>query len=88
MTSFDARLRLQGRIGFPLGVVVDLTEQSLRVRAGEKELANWTLDEIRIASEADGYHIVAEGEEVILNVTDSARFAVELGAIDFLRRSG
>lgn len=87
MTSFDARLRLAGQLGFPLGVVVDLSDSDLTVKTDGNELATWSLDDISIFSESDGYHVRAEGEEVILNITDSARFAVELGTIDFLRRS-
>lgn len=80
MSSFDARLRLIGRAGFPLGVVVDLSDERMILTAGNSAVADWPLDEITIAALADGFHIKVEGEEVVLNVADSARFAVELGA--------
>ena len=48
MASFDARLRLLGRPGLPLGVEVDLTGDRLRVSTGENPLANWSLDEVHI----------------------------------------
>lgn len=37
------------------------------------------MDEIRASALKDGFHIRAEGEDVILEVDDDARFAVELG---------
>ena len=49
------------------------------VRAGESEVADWEVEELRITAQPDGFHILAEGEEVVLNVTDEGRFAVELG---------
>ena len=79
MTSFDARLRLISQPGFPLGVEVDLTGERMVVTAAGKEIGDWPLGDIRIASEADGFHIEAEGEELVLNVTDGVRFARELG---------
>lgn len=79
MTSFDARLRVVGQSGLPLGVEVDLTGDHMIVTAGGEAIAEWVWDEIRISASPDGYHIKAEGEEVVLNVTDGARFANELG---------
>jgi hypothetical protein len=79
MTSFDARLRLISQPGMPLGVEVDLTGQRMVVTAGGKALANWAIDEIQVTPRSDGFHIEAEGEEVVLNVSDGNRFARELG---------
>ena len=85
MGSFDARLRLIGQSGFPLPVVVDLTHEQLVVRSSSGLVADWQITEIDITTRPDGFHIEAEGEEVLLNVTESNRFAVELGVVDFLR---
>ncbi len=79
MTSFDARLRVVGQSGLPLGVEVDLTGDRMVVSAAGERLADWVWDEIRISASPDGYHIRAEGEEIVLNVTDGSRFAHELG---------
>ena len=79
MTSFDARLRLLGQTGFPLGVEVDLNGERMRVTAGDNVLADWLLDDITISAHADGFHVKAEGEEVVLNVTDQASFAAIVG---------
>lgn len=82
MASFDARLRLLGRPGLPLGVEVDLTGDRLRVSTGENPLANWSLDEVHIARFSDGFHIRAEEEVVVLSVDDPLGFAIELGMIE------
>lgn len=79
MTSFDARLRLLSHPGFPLGVEVDLTDERMVVTAGGSEIGDWALGEIRVFSRPDGFHVQAEGEEMVLNVSDSAGFAHEIG---------
>ncbi len=79
MTSFDARLRVLGQSGLPLGVEVDLTGERMVVLTSGKTLADWALDDIHIFPTANGYRIDAEGEEIILNVTERDRFAVEIG---------
>ena len=78
MTSFDARLRLVGQPGLPLGVVVDLTGKQMSVTVDGRPLAAWSLEEIEIAHNPDGFHIEVEGEEVILNVNEKVRFATEI----------
>ena len=79
MTSFDARLRLVSQPGLPLGVEVDLKDERMVVTAGDAEIGDWPLGEIRVDSHSDGFHIRAEGEEMVLNVSDTTRFAQEMG---------
>jgi len=79
MTSFDARLRLRGQGGLPLGVEIDLTGDRMRVSANGSYIASWALRDIKVSPEHDGFHIEAEGEEVILNLADESRFATEIG---------
>ena len=79
MTAFDARLRILGQRGFPLGVEVDLTEERMVVTNEGNHIADWSFNDIAIYPTASGYRIDAEGEEVILNVTDTKRFAAEIG---------
>lgn len=78
MTSFDARLRLIGETGLPLGVEVDITGERMVVSAGQSVVADWPLDQITISLLADGFHIDAEGEEIVLNVTDERRFTIAI----------
>lgn len=79
MTSFDARLRVVGESGFPLGVEIDLTGERMVVTTDGNPLADWDLEEIRIAPTPSGFRVDAEGEAIILNVTDSERFTEEIG---------
>lgn len=79
MTSFDARLRLLSQPGLPLAVEIDLTAQHMVVTVGGQKLADWPMDEIGVVARSDGFHIQAEGEEVVLNVSDGISFARELG---------
>ena len=79
MSTFTARLRLPGHSRLPLGVEVDIIHERMTLTAGERTVANWPLEELEVASLFDGFHIKVGGEEMILNVTDSKRFASELG---------
>lgn len=79
MTAYDARLQIEGEDNQPLPVVVDLTGDRLTMSINHEEVADWPKDEMRIQALPDGFHIRAEGESIILNVTDDARFALELG---------
>ncbi|MFP4552935.1 MAG: hypothetical protein ACLFRT_03670 [Actinomycetota bacterium] len=79
MSSYDARLQIEGESNGRTPVVVDLTDDRLTMSIGEQEIADWRQDELRIQALPDGFHIRAEGEAIVLDVTDEARFAVELG---------
>lgn len=79
MTSFDARLRIVGESGFPLGVEVDLTGERMLLTADGKPIADWALEDIQIFPTPSGFRIDAEGESVILNVTNGDKFADEIG---------
>jgi hypothetical protein len=79
MTAYDARLRLKGTDDSPIHVLIDLTDDRFTMTAAEIEVASWARDEIRVAPQVDGFHIRAEGEEIILDVTEDAQFALDLG---------
>ncbi len=79
MTTYDAQLQIEGENTQPLPVVVDLTDDRLHLKVGEQEVADWAREQMRIQAMPDGFHIRAEGEAIILDVSDDARFAVELG---------
>jgi hypothetical protein len=90
MTVYDAQLRLGGSDEEPIRVMIDLTDERLAMRAGEVEVGDWSREEIRVTALLDGFHVRAEGEEIVLDVTEDARFALELGlrnAPPILRRS-
>ena len=79
MSEYDARLRIEGDREPPLSVVVDLTDDKLKLSAGNEELAAWDRQGMRVSALPDGFHIMAEGEAIVLDVTEDARFALELG---------
>jgi hypothetical protein len=79
MTAYDAQLRLGGSDDEPISVLVDLTDDRLTMMAGEIEVGDWARNEIRVSAMPDGFHVRAEGEDIILDVTDDARFALDLG---------
>lgn len=79
MTSFDARLRLPGETAAPLGVEVDLTGERMRVTVGRNHIANWALRDISVSPRNGEFHIKANDEEVILDLSDQTRFAREIG---------
>ncbi len=79
MTSYEAQLQIEGEGNEQTPVVVDLTDDRLTMSVGQQEVADWRQDELRIEALPDGFHIRAEGETIVLDVTDEARFAVELG---------
>lgn len=80
MAAYDAQLRVQGTDGEPIHVMVDLSDdRRIVVSAGEIEVGDWSRDEIRLSALPDGFHVRVEGEELILDVTEDARFALDLG---------
>lgn len=79
MSTYEARLLIEGEDTQATPVVVDLTGDRLTLSIGEEEIADWSKDGMRIQALPDGFHIRAEGEAVVLNVTEDARFALELG---------
>lgn len=79
MSAFKGKMRVEGDTETGIAVEIDLNGDRLRVNSGEVEVADWSLAEIRIAALVDGFHVRAEGEEVILEVHEDGRFAIELG---------
>ena len=79
MSKFEARLRMYGDAGPPLGVTIEISHGRMHLKSGDTEVADWPIDEIRVSALEDGFHIRAEGEDVVLEVEDDAHFAVELG---------
>ena len=79
MSAYEGRLRIEGDPQPPVSVEVDLTDERMRVSSGDVDVADWSLDDIRIEALADGFHVRAEGEEIILEIPEDGRFAIELG---------
>jgi len=79
VTAYEAQLQIEGDDTQPLPVLVDLTDNKLTMTIGSQEVAAWNRDQMRIAAMPDGFHIRADGEAIILDVGDDAKFALELG---------
>lgn len=79
MSAYEGLLRLEGEDEPPVSVVVDLEGGRMRVWSGPIEVADWSLDDIRVVAHLDGFHIRADGEEVVLEVEDDGHFALDLG---------
>ena len=79
MPTFDGSLRIPGQPGPGLNVVIDLNEETIGLRAASGELGSWPRHDVRLNALPDGFHLRAEGEEVILDVTDDAAFALAYG---------
>lgn len=70
---------MPGDPGPGLDVLIDLNGETIRLRAPSGELGRWSRREVRVNALDDGFHLRAEGEEVILDITDDAAFAVAYG---------
>jgi hypothetical protein len=79
MTAYDARLQIEGEDSQPLPVVVDLTGDRLTMTLNDQEVADWAKEELRVQALPDGFHIRAQGEAIVLDVSDDAQFALDLG---------
>jgi hypothetical protein len=79
LTQYDAQLQIEGESTQPVPVMVDLSGDRLHLRIGTEEVADWARQDMRIQAMPDGFHIRVEGEAIILDVSDDARFAIELG---------
>jgi hypothetical protein len=86
MSSFNARLRLPGRSRLPLGVGVDISHERMTLTAGDRTVAAWPLEVLEVSSLSDGFHIKVDGDDFVLDVSDSTRFAAELGIGERPRR--
>lgn len=80
MPQFHGSLRMPGETGPGLRVVIDLTQDShLQIAASSDLIGDWPLTEVGIRAADDGFHLLAEGEEVILRTDNDPAFAVAVG---------
>jgi hypothetical protein len=79
MSEYEGVLRVEGESDPPVHVTIDLTGDRMKLKAGDVEVADWSRDEFRVRALTDGFHVRAEGEEVVLDISEDARFAIDLG---------
>ena len=78
MASFDGSLHTPDESDPPVRVYIDLSDERLRLTSGGIEIANWRLGDVQINAKSDGFHIRRGGEDLILNISQDAEFAVAL----------
>jgi hypothetical protein len=70
-----------------MGVEVDIDHERMTLTAADRTVGVWPLEKLEVSSRADGFHITVDGEEIVLTVTDSKKFAAELGVEQRPRRA-
>ena len=78
MEVFKGTVRLAGDAD-ALSAVMLVAENRLKVTSQLHEIGDWDLTEISSRVRADGCHITAEGEELIVSVAEPFRFAEAIG---------
>ena len=77
MGTFNASLRTQGdRSGLP--TTVRLESGRLSIAAGEESIGDWDMSEVELEKIPTGYRMKVEGEQVVLEMSYSEAFDVEL----------
>jgi len=82
MSSYDARLGLPEQPQLPLPVRLVTTEDNITLHVGNAVIADWPLDRVAITWEKRGFRLVADGEDLIVDITEADRFAMEMGITD------
>lgn len=79
MGRYDGSMRMSDPDSATVRVLVDLTGERMLLHTGSRVLADWSLEELRIRGEDDGFHIRIGGEEAIISTNDDPGMALELG---------
>ncbi len=82
MSSYDARLGLPEQPQLPLPVRLVTTRDTITLHVGDALIADWPLERVSITREKRGFRIVADGEDLIVDMTEAHRFAMEMGLTD------
>ncbi len=82
MSSYDAKLGLPEQPQLPLPVRVVTTGDNITLHVGDALIADWPLERVSITREERGFRIVADGEDLIVDITEANRFALEMGITD------
>lgn len=79
MGQFQASLRMPGD-SRALAAVVLLHEGRLQVASGDHVIGDWAIDTIEISQIPEGIRVAAEGEVLLLDISDRATFEQEAAA--------
>jgi hypothetical protein len=80
MGTFTASLRAIGDVK-SLPAVVQLDEGRLIIASGDIEIGNWPLSEIDLEPIPTGYRIAAEGDQILIELTDLDSFNAALSEL-------
>jgi hypothetical protein len=79
-TQLSGSVKMAGETGRGVDVLIELEEEQLTLAAsGGGVIGRWPLSEVGVSSRPDGFHLRLEGEEIVLNTDDDARFAIAIG---------
>src|SRR4026207_68493 len=79
MAHFDGSLKLAGNEA-PVRVAIDLTDDHvIRISAEAIEIGEWTIGQIAVKALDDGFHMIADGEELIIRTDNDTAFALAMG---------
>lgn len=81
MSSFDARIRLPGKARLPLNVVIDVSDDRIRLIKDDRSLGDWPFDEVKVDFRPDAIYLCVEEEEIALSLTDADGFASALRSV-------
>ena len=70
---------MPGRAKLPLGVEIDIQHERMTLTSGDRTVAALRLEDLDVVSMSDGFHLKVDGEDVVLIVSEPARFAAAVG---------
>ena len=79
MDHFDGSLKLAGDPA-AIRVAIDLTDDHvMKITADDVEIVNLTVGQVAVRALEDGFHLIADGEEIVLKTDNDPAFALMLG---------
>ncbi|HUG32336.1 MAG TPA: hypothetical protein VMM14_05530 [Acidimicrobiia bacterium] len=87
MGTFSASLRAIGDVK-ALPATVEILEGNLKIAAGSTEIGSWPLDEIQLEEIPTGYRMLAEGDQILLELKDVAAFSAALANVAKRKKLG
>jgi hypothetical protein len=79
MGTFSASLRAVGDVT-ALPATVEISEGRLTISAGSSEIGSWPLNEVSLQEIPTGYRMVAEGDQILIELKDVTSFSTALAA--------
>ena len=77
MGTFSASLRTVGDVT-SLPATIEISEGRLTIAAGSTEIGTWSLNEVSLEEIPTGYRMVAEGDQILIELKDVTAFSAAL----------